>query len=179
MTDAPQGHGMITNGPENGLIIEPLNKSHKRGVFDCGVESLDHYLMYRASQDIKRHVSRVFIACGPQDKTKVLGYYTLSTLSIDLSVLPEKIAKKLPRHPIPAALIGRLAVDISMQDKGIGKMLLANAIKRTQAVSDEIAIYTMVVDAINETAVSFYRHYGFSHIADGSKRLFLPLKSLK
>lgn len=171
---------MITNGSENGLIIiEPLNKNHKRSAFDCGIESLDDYLRYRASQDIKRHVSRVFIACGPQDKTKVLGYYTLSTLSIDLSVLPEKIAKKLPRHPIPAALIGRLAVDTSMQDKGIGKMLLANAIKRTQAVSDEIAIYAMVVDAINETAVSFYRHYGFFHIADGSKRLFLPLKSLK
>ena len=111
------------------------------------------------------------------DKTAVLGYYTLSTLSIDLSILPEKIAKKLPRHPIPAALIGRLAVDVSAQGKGIGKMLLANAIKRTLAVSNEIAIYAMVVDAINEEAVSFYKRYGFSILARDGNRLFLPLNS--
>jgi ribosomal protein S18 acetylase RimI-like enzyme len=162
---------------ESELVIEPLNRNHNRGFFNCGVESLDRYLKHQANQDIKRRISRVFVAHVPQDKTKVLGYYTLSTLSIDLSVLPDKIAQKLPRHPIPAALIGRLAVDISTQGKGIGKMLLSNAIKRTLSVSDDIAIYAMVVDAINEEAESFYKRYGFSRLAHSGSRLFLPLKS--
>ncbi len=161
---------------ESELIIEPLNKEHDRSVFNCGIESLDRYLKQQARQDIKRRISRVYV-CSPMDKTAVLGYYTLSTLSIDLSILPEKIPKKLPRHPIPAALIGRLAVDVSAQGKGIGKMLLANAIKRTLAVSNEIAIYAMVVDAINEEAVSFYKRYGFSILARDGNRLFLPLNS--
>ena len=141
----------MSSGSE--LVIEPLNRNHNRTAFTCGIESLERYLKLQANQDIKRRVSRVFVVCGRQDETRVLGYYTLSTLSIDLSLLPEKLAKKLPKHPIPAALIGRLAVDISAQGKGIGKMLLSSAIKRTLAVSDEIAIYAMVVDAINEQCV--------------------------
>lgn len=162
---------------ESGLVIEPLNRYHDRAAFNCGIESLDCYLKRQANQDIKRWVSRVFVVRSRQEKTRVLGYYTLSTLSIDLSELPEKVAKKLPRHPIPAALVGRLAVDITAQSKGIGKLLLSNAIKRTFALSDDIAIYAIVVDAINEEAESFYMQYGFSHLAPKGNRLFLPLKS--
>ncbi len=162
---------------ESELIIEPLNRSHNRAAFNCGIESLDGYLKRRANQIIKRRVSRLFVTRSRQDKTRVLGYYTLSTLSVDLSILPEKVAKKLPRHPIPTVLIGRLAVDLSAQGKGIGKMLLSNAIKRTLAVSDDIAIYALVVDAINQEAESFYKHYGFSRFVHSGGRLFLPLKS--
>ena len=162
---------------ESDLVIEPLNRHHRKAAFLCSIESLDRYPKRQANQDIKRRVSRVFVVRSRQDDTKVLGYYTLSTLSIDLSVLPEKLAKKLPKHPIPAALIGRLAVDVSAQGKGIGKMLLSNAIKRTLAISDDIAIYAIVVDAINEEAESFYMQYGFAHLASEGKRLFQALKS--
>ena len=165
----------MSSGSE--LVIEPLNRNHNRTAFNCGIESLDRYLQHQANQDIKRRVSRVFVVRSRQDDTRVLGYYTLSTLSIDLSVLPEKLAKKLPKHPIPAALIGRLAVDVSAQGKGIGKVLLSNAIKRTLAIGSDIAIYAIVVDAINEQAESFYMQYGFAHLASKGKRLFLPLKS--
>ena len=165
----------MSSGSE--LVIEPLNRNHNRTAFNCGIESLDRYLEHQANQYIKRRASRVFVVRSRQDETSVLGYYTLSALSIDLSVLPERLAKNLPRHPIPAALIGRLAVDVSAQGKGIGKMLLSNAIKRTLAVSDDLAIYAMVVDAINEEAESFYMQYGFTHLPSEGKRLFLPLKS--
>ena len=162
----------------NELVIELLNRNHSRTGFNCGIESLDRYLQRQASQDVNRQISRVFVARPPGDRTLVLGYYTLSALSIDLSALPEIVAKKLPRHPIPAALIGRLAVDLSAQGMGLGKMLLANAIRRTLAVSDDIAIYAMVVDAINQQAESFYKRYGFTRLAHSGSRLFLPLKSL-
>ena len=165
----------MSSGSE--LVIEPLNRNHNRTAFNCGIESLDRYLQHQANQDIKRRVSRVFVVRSRQDETRVLGYYTLSTLSIDLSVLPEKLAKKLPKHPIPAALIGRLAVDVSAQGKGIGKTLLSNAIMRTLAIGDDIEIYAIVVDAINEEAESFYMQYGFVHLASEGNRLFLPLKS--
>lgn len=160
------------------LTIEALGRDHDRAGFYCGVESLDRYLKHQAGQDVKRRISRVFVARRSQERTRVLGYYTLSTLSIDLSILPESIAKTLPRHPIPAALIGRLAVDSTAKGQGVGKMLVANAIRRTLAVSTEIAIYAMVVDAIDEQAASFYRQYGFTRLAEGRSRLFLPLKTL-
>jgi GNAT superfamily N-acetyltransferase len=161
------------------LVISPLNAVHDRAGFHCNVEALDHYIHKQAGQDIKRSISRIFVAEQPDNSKEVMGYYSLSTLSIELSQLPEKLAHKLPRHPIPAALIGRLAVSKNAQGYGIGKMLLADAIKRTLSVSDQIAIYAMVVDAVNDNAKGFYEQYGFAHLSNSSSRLFLPLKSFE
>ena len=160
------------------LVIEPLNGSHDRPGFHCGETSLDDYIRKQARQDVKRRVSRVFVATQAGHPSTILGYYTLSTLSLELSQLPRNLARKLPRHPVPAALLGRLAVSQSAQGCGVGKMLLADAIKRTLAVSDEIAIYAMVVDAIDEGAQRFYKQFGFASLSIESRRLFLPLKSL-
>ena len=160
------------------LVIAPLNPTHERSGFQCGVRALDLYLKKQARQDTKRRISRVFVATKPDNPKAVVGYYTLSTLSVELSQLPEKLARKLPTHPVPAALIGRLAVSIPAQGQGVGEMMLADAIKRTLAVSDQIAIYAMVVDAINDNARGFYEQFGFTRLSDDSPRLFLPLKSI-
>lgn len=108
-----------------------------------------------------------------------MGYYSLSTLSLELSQLPEKLVKKLSRHPIPAALVGRLAVSKDAWGCGIGKMLLIDSIKRTLSVSLQIAIYAMVVNAINDNFRGFYEQFGFARFSDDSPRLFLPLKSFE
>jgi len=161
---------------KNSLVIEPLDTTHDRTVFQSGVEALDNYLKKQAGQDVKRRVSRVFVAANPYNPKKVIGYYTLSSLSIELNLLPEKLARKLPRHPVPAALIGRLAVSRTAQGDGVGKMLLVNAVRRTLEVSDQIAIYAMVVDAVNDKAKAFYGHFGFKPLS--GQRLFLPLRDI-
>lgn len=160
------------------LIIEPLGNNHNRAAFSCGTDDLDNYFRRQASQDTKRRIARIFVVRSESDNETVLGYYTLSALSIDLSALPSDFAKKLPKHPIPAALIGRLAVSSESQRTGIGKLLLADAIQRTLAVSDEIAVYAMVVDALNTEAKAFYRSFGFIKLSSDTNRLFLPLKSI-
>ena len=160
------------------LVITPLDSKHDRTGFQCGVEALDRYFKNQARQDIRRRISRVFVATKPDNPKVVIGYYRLSTLSIELNQLPERLARKLPKHPVPAALIGRLAVSNPAQRRGVGKMLLADAIKRTLAVSDQVVIYAMVVDAINENAIGFYEQFGFTRLSDDSPRLFLPLKSI-
>ncbi|MGD9283027.1 MAG: GNAT family N-acetyltransferase [Desulfobacterales bacterium] len=160
------------------LVIAPLNPTHDRTGFECGVDALDRYLKRQAKQDSKRRIARVFVATKPDNPSSVIGYYTLSTLSIELNQLPEKLTRKLPRHQVPAALIGRLAVSKAAQGQGIGKMLLADAIKRTLAVGDQIAIYAMVVDVIDDSVKGFYEQFGFTQLSDDSPRLFLPLKSI-
>jgi ribosomal protein S18 acetylase RimI-like enzyme len=139
---------------------------------------VDRYLKKQAKQDIKRRISRVVVATKSENPRAAIGYYTLSTLPIELNRLPENLARKLPKHPVPAALIGRLAVSIVAQGQGVGKMLLADAIRRTLAVSNQIAIYALVVDAINDNANEFYELFGFTRLSDDSPRLFLPLKSI-
>ena len=161
------------------IIISSLDSEiHNRTHFCCGVDALDHYIQKQATQDIRRSIGRTFVATSEKDITVILGYYTLSTLSVDVGSLPDTVARKLPRHPIPCALIGRLAVSEDAQGLGVGRMLLVDAIKRTLAVSEEIAIYAMVVDAISEKAASFYQQFGFRVFHSEARRLFLPLKNI-
>ena len=160
------------------LVIQPLDSRHNRREFHCGVDSLDNYIHKQARQDVKRRISRVFIATAVEQANSIVGYYTLSTLSVEFAHLPQTFARKLPRYPVPAALIGRLAVNQVAQTHGVGKMLLVDAIKRTLAISNEIAIYAMVVDAIDERAQLFYEQFGFLPLSLKNQRLFLPLKSI-
>ena len=109
--------------PFEQIVIAPLNTAlHDRTGFRCGIEALDIYLRKQAGQDIKRRISRVFVATTPQAPKTVVGYYTLSALSVALCHLPAESARKLPRHPVPAALIGRLAVSLAARKHGIGSL---------------------------------------------------------
>ena len=161
------------------LVIEPLASHHDRQAFISGNDALDRYLKRQARQDVQRRICRVFVLTTPAEAPDViLGFYTLSTSAIDLTGLPEPLKRKLPRHPIPAALLGRLAVGRKSQGSGLGAMLLADAIKRTLAVADEIGIYALLVDAIDEPAQRFYEYFGFRLLQQNGRRLFLALKSV-
>ena len=156
------------------LVIEPLGKHHDRAVFSCGLPELDRYLARQAGQDVRRRIARVFV-CTAKDSDTVLGYYTLSALAVDLRTLPQELSRKLPRHPVPCALIGRLAVDRSVRGHGLGRMLLVDAIKQTKGASDIMGIHAVVVDAKNNTARQFYEGFGFIPLQQYPMRLFLPL----
>ena len=112
---------------------------------------------------------------APPKSHAILGFYTLSAQSIDLASLPEQLSRKLPRHPVPCALIGRLAVDRSAHRRGLGRMLLADAVKRTVAAGDAVAMHALIVDAANDDAKRFYERFGFVPPTDDPMRLFLPL----
>ena len=156
------------------FVIEPLGRSHNRKAFSCGHPELDRYLIHRAGQDVRRRIARVFV-CTATDANVVLGFYTLSALSIDLKSLPERMARKLPHHPIPCALIGRLAIDRLAQRCGLDGMLLVDAVQRATGAANSVAIHAVVVDAKEDEAKRFYEGYGFLPVRDNPMRLFLPL----
>jgi ribosomal protein S18 acetylase RimI-like enzyme len=160
-----------------GLVIEPLGKHHDRASFSSGQPDLDDWFRHRASQDEKRRVARVFVARDTEASAEsaVVGFYSLSSLSLSLEDLPEEIARKLPRYDaIPAALIGRLARAERVRGQGVGELLLADAIRRIVEASRSIAVFAIVVDAKNERAVDFYRAFGFRSFPLRAQRLFLP-----
>ena len=156
------------------LVIEPLDRRHDRTNFSCGLPELDRYLARQAGQDVRRRTARVFV-CTAGETDAVLGFYTLSALSIDLASLPNELSRKLPRHPVPCALIGRLAINRSEQGRGIGRLLLADAVKRVVAAGEIVAMHALIVDAANEDAKGFYEGSGFLPLTDDPMRLFLPL----
>ena len=148
---------------------------HQRGSFSCpDAPELERYLKEQASQDVRRNVGRVFVAT-PQLWNNVLGYYSLSATSFQKFSLPVTDAKKLPAYPVTAALIGRLAIDISSRKQGLGEYLLMNALERIHTASQVLAVHAVMVDARDDKAERFYRRYGFVGFQDAQRCLFLPM----
>ncbi len=160
------------------LVITPLDKRHDRENFDCGEASLDLYLHHYANQDIRRRVNRVFVASPPGEPQRVIGYYSLSASSLAAADLPEKFRHRLPRYPVPVALLGRLAVDKSYQGQGLGAILIADALQRFALASQVLAVYAVVVDALNESAAKFYRQFGFIQLPSQPLKLFLTMDTV-
>ena len=163
---------------ETPLIIEPLGSHHSRAAFSCGEPLLDAYLQRQASQDIRRRLAQVFVAVGDAPE-KIVGYYSLSAASFEKDELPPALARRLPHYPVPAAMLGRLAIEREQQGRGLGEMLLLDAIHRVVRASITIAMYAIIVDAKNERAQVFYERYGFRTFACEPRRLFLPLKTFE
>jgi GNAT superfamily N-acetyltransferase len=159
-------------------MIELLDKKHNRDDFDCKKELLNNYLKNQAGQDIKRKLSACFVL-AESTSDQIQGYYTLSNNSIPLSSFPEYIQKKLPRSyiSIPTTLLGRLAIDTKYQGKGIGKILLIDALKRSYEISQEIGSFAVVVDPVDEEAEKFYEKYDFIKLPDSGK-MFISMKTL-
>ncbi len=155
------------------LIIERLSSHHDRSQFDCGVELLNVYLQRYASQHQRKGVGRTYVATE-EGAARVLGYYTISAGAVDFDTVPEN----LPRHPIPVALIGRLAVDISARGRGLGETLLFHALGSAQRVAEIAGVYAVVVDALDLQAKSFYMKYGFKELADDQLHLYLPMRTI-
>lgn len=165
-------------GPAPGHC-EPLARHHERAGFDCGVEALDAYLRSQASQDQRRKVAACYVLVSPEAPTRIRGYYTLSTYGIRLSGLPAETRKRLPRYPeVPAALIGRLAVDRRDQGRGLGEFLLMDALARVLEIEREIGVFAVVVNARNPAAAEFYRRYEFIPFPSEPLRLFLPVATI-
>lgn len=161
------------------LIIVPLDDTHDRQDFSCGVESLDRYLHSQAGQDARRLANGVFILAEPTSPETVLGYYTLCATALPPGDVPDAAKKHIPRYPlISATLIGRLAIAVGRQGQRLGAILLADALRRTLASAATVGSSTVVVDALDEGAAAFYGAHGFVRLPD-SLRLILPIRTLE
>jgi GNAT superfamily N-acetyltransferase len=154
--------------------IRPLDADARTADFKCGASALDEYLQRYASQDIKRGVARVFVAAPCEEPTVVAGFYSLSAASVAAETLPDQWRKKLPRYPVPVALLGRLAVSLPFQGQGLGSILLADACKRVAVASKALAVAAIVVDAKSPKAAAFYQHFGFIELPGQPGRWMLP-----
>ncbi len=110
------------------------------------------------------------------------GFYTLTQDNIASEDLPPELIKRLnlPRYErIGASLLGRLARDLAYKGKGVGELLLVDALKRSLAMSRQIASAAVVVDAKDEKAHKFYQNFGFIPFPESQKWLFLPMITIE
>jgi GNAT superfamily N-acetyltransferase len=155
-----------------------LGKRHDRSNFDCGQPALNEWLQQRAGQFDRRDLSRTFVATQP-DQTEVLGYYAISTHRVTYDLLPAEEAKGLPHVGIPVVLIGRLAVDQRVQGKGLGALLLVDALRRSADIAEQVGIRAVEVDALDAVARNFYLKFGFRPLLDDPLHLLLPMHEIR
>lgn len=155
-------------------------KKHNRNTFDCGEEELNRFIRQYAARHRKAGVSKTMVLPDKENSAKICSFYTLSHTEISRKTLPSNIAKKLPRYPVPVLLIAQLAVDINFQGVGYGKITLIHALEQCFKINQHLPSNAVIIDAINESLVSFYQQYGFKYldIIDGKKRLYISMQTL-
>jgi len=157
------------------MQVHPLTGSHDRQAFDCGRQELNDWLRQVARQHQDKGLSKTFVATRENALDCICGYYALTLAELENRHLPEAWRKKLPRR-IPGVRLGRLAVDRKYQGKGLGELLLVDALTRAQRIYTEAGGIGLFVDAIDEQAAGYYRRLGFDASPDNPLLLFLPAR---
>jgi len=166
--------------------FEELNKFiHDRDSFDCGEHELNVFIKTQSAKHMQAGISRTMVLPSKMPllnkKYPICSFYSVAPSSIGRETLPAKMAKKLPRYPIPVFLLAQLAVHNEFHGTGLGKITLIKALNYLWEVNHHMPAYAVVVDCLTNSAQSFYAKYGFEVLCEynGRIRMFLPMKTVK
>lgn len=157
---------------------EPISKAHNRDAFDCGDDALNTYLRRHACQNHVNGVSKTILAVSDENGG-ILGFYSLSPASVAYARVPEVLRRGLARYDVPGFRLGRLAVALAMQGRGLGGQLLLSAARRCLLAAEQIGGVLLLIDAKNERAATWYETYGAQRLADAALTLALPLETAR
>jgi predicted N-acetyltransferase YhbS len=147
------------SGNETLRAPEPIDSEHDLTAFQSGEPTLDDWLRRRALRNEAGGGSRTYVVCAGRNQ-QVVAYYCLAAGAIAHAGASTRVRKNMP-DPIPAVVIGRLAVDQRLQGRGIGRALLRDAILRTIQAAKIAGIRAILVHAMSDDARTFYEQAGF------------------
>jgi GNAT superfamily N-acetyltransferase len=157
------------------LQPEPINEQHNIQGFNSGEESLDVWLKTKAIKNQKANASRTYVA---SDKERVIAYYVLASSAVDGGSATGRFRRNMP-HQVPVVILGRLAIDLAYQNKGIGRALVRDAGLRVIQAAETIGIRGLLVQAISTKAKDFYTKLGFEPSLIDPMTLMVTLADLK
>lgn len=158
------------------MKIEILQSHHQKKSFNCGQDDLNKFIKQYASQHQKTGTSQTYVPID--DNLQIKGFYCVSSTSIGFDEIDPILTKKLPRYPLPCVVIGRFAVDQSAQGQGVGKVLLAHALKQVLKVAKIIGVTFVLIHAKDEKAMRFYQRFGFVSLTSQPLTLIFPVKEI-
>lgn len=170
---------------ESPYITTPIEESDTKSGFSCGKHPLDDYFARHAFPNHVGDIGRAYVlrkdAGAAAELPLVLGFYTLNMALVESAQVAPLLKQKLPRYPMPAALIGRLAVDQRARGQRIGERLLMDALRRVVDAAKLVACFGIIVDAKDQDAESFYAKYDFVTLSDEAwpRRMFLPIATAR
>ncbi|MFN8607452.1 MAG: GNAT family N-acetyltransferase [Vulcanimicrobiota bacterium] len=157
-------------------FVEFLGAHHDRQSFDCGKEPLNRFLREQARQNADRHLGVTYVVVPTPGSSQIQGYFTLVTRTVESQQLPTK-KKRLPTGPIGVILLGRLAVDQRFQGQKLGQRMLLRAMAQVEHAGQQVGVYALVLDTIDEQARNWYLSldFGFQPLPENPERLFVTL----
>lgn len=161
----------------DGYRLETLRRMHPRRRFHCGEALVDDWLATKALQHQDKHLSVTKVLLD--EAGEVAGYYTLATGQVDFGDLPLELVRKLPRRALPVAVLAWLGVSQQSQGRGLGKLLLAQALRDCWEAGKVFAFIAVILDCINDAAKAFYQHWDFQELPGHPYRLFLSSDRLE
>lgn len=154
---------------------EPLTATHDVSQFTCGKPALDHWLKTRALSNQEKGFTAVIIV---HEGNRVVGYYGLAPTAVVPAVLRRSIRTGQPPDPVPCLLLGQLATDLAWAGKGIGTGLLKHALERCVTAASLIGGRALIVNAVDQDAVDFWRRRGFLPAKDDPLVLFRSMADI-
>lgn len=160
-----------------GFRLERLRREHPRRLFQCGQEKVDDWLAAKALPHQEKHlsVSKVLL----DEAGAIAGYYTLATGQMNFSDLPSEVTKRLPRRMLPVAVLAWLGVRQDCQGQGLGRLVMAQALRDCYEGGKIFAFIAVVLDCLDDTAKAFYQRWDFEEMPERPYRLFMSAKRLE
>ncbi len=154
---------------------ELLAADHDIGGFHCGDEALNEWLRRRALRNQREGASRTWVVT---DDARVVAFYASSTAVVARTEATRRAARNQP-DPLPAMLLGRLAVDRGHQGEGLAAALLKHFLLKALDVAALTGVRLVLVHAKDSQSASFYRHFGFESSPLDDLTLMLLVKDIQ
>ena len=159
------------------VSIKEIKSKSTLKKFDCDTEVLNSFLSGYALKNDELGIGRTFVALD--ENNQIAGYFTLAMAQVAYNEIPEDFKGKLPKYPIPALRIARLAVSKDLQGKGVGKWLLAQAFTKIIHVADVTGLYFFIIVDAKESSKRFYENYGFQKFMDEELSYFILVDTVR
>jgi GNAT superfamily N-acetyltransferase len=157
---------------------QPIGRQHDRKGFDCGSRELNDYLERYARQNHESGGAKTFVAISSADPIHVLGFYSISPGALEFARVPPRLIRKLGRYEVPVFRLGRLAVSLSVQGRGLGADLLLSAGMRALSVATQVGGVALAIDAKDERAANWYERFGAMRLLDDPLKLIFPIGTI-
>lgn len=161
------------------LDPQPLGAEHRVNGFESGEASLGLWLLKHARAAAGAGSARTYVVLDSEQGHRVVGYHALTLASIEHDDATDRARKGMPRNPIPAMMLARLAVDRTVQGRGLGAFLLRDAMIRALSVAEQAGVRLLLVHALNDDARGFYEHFGFEPSPADPMSLQLLVKDIR
>jgi len=148
----------------------PLAAEDDRDGFDCGRDSLNQWFRRHTWRNQESGPFRTSVVCDPATGA-VIGYVSLSAAQIDRAFLPKAVQRNRP-DPVPALLLGQLAVDARHQGRGHARSLLFFALTTATRLSRDMGCFCVLTHPLDDGVRDFYRRFGFDDLP------FDPMRSM-